>query len=430
MHIAYQVWGDGPIDLVLVWGLFSHCEMFWEDPAMAAFLEGLGRFARVVQFDKRGTGMSDAVAGIPTLEERMDDVRIVMQAEGIERAAIFGESEGGPMSCLFAATYPERVSHLILFGPLVSLVNDGDFDGAFAPEIFPTFLDGMVEAWGTGMMAGLAMPSRQDMAFAQELTARFERYALTKGAFKRLMQANAEIKIGPVLGLITTPTLVLHRRDDGITGVVHGRYYADRIPGATFVELVGADHYVASGDATAVLRETERFISGTDAPDDINVDRVLATVLFTDIVASTETASRLGDKQWREVLDHHDSLVRREVERNRGRVIKTTGDGALATFDGPARAVRSAQSIADQVRRLGIEIRAGVHTGEVELRGDDVGGLGVHIGARVSSLAGAGQVYVSRTVVDLVVGSGLEFADAGVHTLKGVPGEWAVFAAR
>ena len=429
LHIAYQVWGAGPIDLVLVWGLFSHCELFWDDPQMAEFLEGLGRFARVAQFDKRGTGMSDSISGIPTLEERMDDVRIVMDAAGMERAAIFGESEGASMACLFAATFPDRASHLVLFGPLVRLVNDAEFDGAFPSDTFPALLESMVDSWGTGMLSSLAMPSSEDQEYARELGARFERFALNKGAFKRLMLANAELDVRRVLGAITQPTLVMHRIDDAITGVVHGRDYAARIAGAELIEMAGADHYVAAGDAGAVLREIERFVGGHPpiAPE-LHIDRVLATVVFTDIVASTETASRLGDEKWRALLDEHDRLVRQEVERHRGRLISISGDGVLATFDGPARAIRSAQSIAESVRRLGIDIRAGVHTGEIELRGEDVGGLGVHIGSRVSALAGPGQVLVSRTVVDLVVGSGLTFADAGTHTLKGVPGEWPLFA--
>jgi class 3 adenylate cyclase len=428
LHIAYQTWGDGPLDLVLVWGTFSHCELFWEDPPMAEFLERLGRFARVVQFDKRGTGMSDAIPGIPTLEERMDDVRIVMDAVGIERAAIFGESEGSPMACLFAATYPDRVSHLALYGPLVRLVNDDEFSGGFAPEVFASFLDALVETWGTGTMSSVAMPSRADQQFATEMSARFERFALTKGGFRALMEANAEIDVRPVLPLITQPTLIVHRKGDALVSIANAHDYAARIPGAELIELDGIDHYVAAGDFDTVLRHVERFLAGGTAAHDLDVDRVLSTVVFTDIVASTETASRLGDKKWRGLLDDHDRLVRQEVERHRGQLIKTTGDGALATFDGPARAVRSAQSIADGVRRLGIEVRAGVHPGEVELRGDDVGGLGVHIGARVSALAGPGQVLVSRTVVDLVAGSGLAFADAGTHALKGVPGDWALFA--
>jgi class 3 adenylate cyclase len=431
LHIAYQVWGEGPVDLVLVWGTFSHCELFWEDPPMAEFLERLGRFARVVQFDKRGTGLSDAIEGVPTLEQRMDDLRIVMDETGIGRAVVFGESEGGPMSCLFAATYPERVSQLILYGPLVRLVNDEHCDFGLPAEGFDEWLDAVVEEWGTGAMSAVAMPSRTDHAFLREMGARFERFALTRGAFRQLYQANADMDIRPVLPAVSSPTLVLHRAGDVMVSVEQGRYAARHIPGARLVEVPGIDHYVAAGDTTAVLDEIERFVRGDEgAPSAAaaDVDRILATVVFTDIVGSTDTATRLGDSRWRTVLDEHDQLVRHEVEQHRGRVIKTTGDGALATFDGPARAVRSAQAIAIGARRLGIEVRAGVHTGEVELRGDDIGGLGVHIGARVAALADPSQVLVSRTVVDLVAGSGLRFADAGTHVLKGVPGEWSVFA--
>ncbi|MEY2568285.1 MAG: hypothetical protein QOE35_2814 [Actinomycetota bacterium] len=429
LHIAYQVWGEGPVDLVLVWGTFSHCELFWEDPPMARFLSELGRFARVVQFDKRGTGMSDAMDGIPTLEERMDDVRIVMDAVGMERAALFGESEGGPMCCLFTATFPERVSHLVLYAPLAQMLSGGEFTAGFAPEVWPAWLDGMVDAWGTGAMAAVAMPSRSREVFAMELGARFERIALNRGAFRKLMDANAEIRIAPVLPAVNAPTLVIHRAGDQLLSIEHGRFLAKRIAGARLVELEGIDHYVAAGDFGPIIRETRAFITGTDSEPEADIDRVLATVLFTDIVRSTETASELGDRRWRQVLDDHDRLISDEVARSRGRLIKTTGDGALATFDGPARAVRCAQSIAVGVRRLGLDVRAGVHTGEVELRGEDVGGIGVHIGARVASAADAGQVLVSRTVVDLVVGSGLHFTDAGIHTLKGVPGEWSLYLA-
>ncbi|MEO7429945.1 MAG: adenylate/guanylate cyclase domain-containing protein, partial [Acidimicrobiales bacterium] len=429
LHIAYQVWGSGPTDLVLVWGTFSHCELFWEDPPMAEFLARLGGFARVVQFDKRGTGMSDAVRDVPTLEERMDDVRIVMDAAGVERAAVFGESEGGPMSCLFAATFPSRVSHLILYGPLVRLINTDDFTAGFEEDVFATLLEGMVDTWGTGLMSSVAMPSRVDQEYAQQLGARFERFALTRGGFKSLMQANAEMDIRPVFPAITQPTLVLHRTGDAFVSVEQGRYAASRIDGAQFIELEGIDHYVAAGDAESVVREVQRFVAGDDADGtlDVDLDRILATVVFTDIVGSTETATRLGDSKWRTLLDDHDCLVRQEIERHRGRLVKTTGDGVLATFDGPARAVRAAQAIAQGARRLGLEIRAGVHTGEVELRGDDVGGVGVHIGARVAALAAPNRVLVSRTVVDLVAGSGLQFAPSGTHSLKGVPGEWPLF---
>jgi class 3 adenylate cyclase len=428
LHIAYQVWGDGPIDLVLIWGTFSHCELFWDDPGMSRFLDALGRFARVIQFDKRGTGLSDRSDRIPTLEERMDDVRIVMNAAASERAVIFGESEGGPLACMFAATYPERVSQLVLFGPLVRLINDDDFDAGFDAAQFESILEWMVETWGTGKGWALAAPSMfaADPG-AVETAARFERAALSPGAMRDLMRANCLMDIRPVLPTITTPTLVLHRVDDRFVSVGQGRYMAAHIPGARYVELDGEDHYIAAGDVDAVLREVRGFVTGT-ADETEDVDRILATVLFTDIVGSTETAAELGDRRWTQVLDDHDRLVRSVVEKARGRVVKTTGDGALATFDGPARAVRAADAIVQQVRALGIDVRAGVHIGEVELRGSDIGGIGVHIGARVSGLADAGQVLVSRTVVDLVVGSGLEFADAGTHALKGVPGEWQLYA--
>jgi class 3 adenylate cyclase/alpha-beta hydrolase superfamily lysophospholipase len=427
LHIAYQTWGDGPLDLVLIWGLFSHCELFWEDPEMAHFLESLGSVARVVQFDKRGTGMSDAIVGIPTLDERMDDVRIVMDAVGFERAALFGESEGGPMSCLFAATYPERVSRLVLYAPLLSLVDRDGVAGMAAESEFDALLASIVEQWGTGMVSKLGMPSRMDDPFASELCARFERLALTRGAFRDLMKSNGKIDIAPVLPLVTVPTLVLHRDHDQLLPSEHGRYYAEHIANAEFVELSGIDHYVGAGDVDAVAAEIRRFVTGA-ADTGQQSDRVLATVLFTDIVESTARAAGLGDDKWRRLLDEHDRIIAGEVGRARGRVVKTTGDGALAIFDGPARAVRCAAAIASAVRRLGVEVRAGVHTGEIEVRGDDVGGLAVHIGSRIASKAEANEVLASRTVVDLVVGSGITFTDRGEHELKGVPGSWRVFA--
>jgi class 3 adenylate cyclase len=430
LNIAYQVWGDGPIDLVLVWGTFSHCELFWDDPAMARFLEGLGRFARVVQFDKRGTGLSDSIVGIPTLEERMDDVRIVMDAVGSERAALLGESEGAPMSCLFAATFPERVSHLVLIGPLVRFINDEDFNEGWDASAFAAILESMAQSWGTGQAMTIAAPTRANDPRAIEMGARLERQALSPGAFRALMEANTRIDIRPVLPSVAVPTLVLHKTGDMLVNVGQGRYTAAHIPGARYVELEGVDHYVAAGDDGRMLQEIRSFLTDGNADSLTDVDRVLSTVLFTDIVKSTETAVAMGDRRWTELLDDHDRLVRDEVGRARGHVVKTTGDGALATFDGPARAVRAADAIVKGVRSLGIDARAGVHTGEVELRGADVGGVGVHIGARVSALAHAGQVMVSRTVVDLVAGSGLVFDEAGSHKLKGVPGEWQLYSLR
>lgn len=395
---------------------------------MARFLEDLGSFARVVQFDKRGTGMSDAITGIPTLEERMDDVRIVTEALGMDRVVILGESEGGPMSCLFAATFPERVSQLVLYAPLMSWVAQDDFPEAIPAESAEAWVDMLAEQWGEGVVSEFGMPSRVGDTSSRELCARFERFALSRGAFRQLMRANTQIDIRPVLPLVHVPALVLHRGEDRLVTREHGRYYADHIKDAHFVELVGIDHYVGAGDWQSVAREVRQFLTGTLSTDDEDVERVLATVMFTDIVDSTATAVRLGDRKWKQMLDEHDRLVATEVQRARGRVVKTTGDGALALFDGPARAVRCAASVLRAVRGLGIEARAGLHTGEVERRGDDVGGIAVHIGARVTSTAHASQVLVSRTVVDLVTGSGINFEDMGEHELKGVPGTWKLFA--
>lgn len=428
LHIAYQVWGDGPLSLVLVWGLFSHCQLFWEDPPMARFLEELGKFARVVQFDRRGTGMSDAVSGIPTLEERMDDVRIVTRAADMEQVAILGESEGGPMSCLFAASFPDRVSRLVLYAPLMSWTARDDFPEGVQPEAADELIDAVAEQWGTGAASEFGMPSRTGDPASRDLCARFERMALTRGAFRQLMRANMRIDIRPVLPLIRVPTLVVHRGNDQLVSPAHGRYYASHIADAQFVEKDGIDHYVGAGDWASIADETRRFLTGENESIEHDLDRVLSTVMFTDIVDSTATAARLGDRRWRRLLDEHDRLVAAEVERGRGRLVKSTGDGALALFDGPARAVRCAQATLSGVGRLGLAARAGVHTGEVELRGDDVGGLAVHIGARVASAAQAGQVLVSSTVTDLVAGSRIEFTDWGEHELKGVPGTWRLFA--
>lgn len=428
LHIVYQVWGEGPVDMVLVWGLFSHCELFWEDPPMARFLDGLSRFARVVQFDKRGTGMSDATVGVPSLEERMDDVRIVMDEVGINEAILFGESEGGPMCCLFAATFPERAAKLVLYAPLVRVISDDDFPYGWTQEVFDSLLPAMVDEWGTGAMSELGMPSRTTEPAAKELCARFERMALSRGGFRDLMLANSRMDIRPVLPLVRVPTFVIHRTDDTLVPADNGRYAAAHIPGAEFVGVPGVDHYVGAGDFDAVAREVRRFVTGRVEESEDDVDRVLSTVLFTDIVDSTANAARLGDRRWKELLDAHDHVVAGEVERAHGRIVKTTGDGVLALFDGPARAVRCARSALSAIRRLGIEARAGVHTGEVELREKDVGGLAVHIGARVASAADGGQVLVSRTVVDLVAGSGLQFDELGEFELKGVPGSWKLFA--
>jgi class 3 adenylate cyclase len=405
----------------------SHVELFWEDPFAAYFLERLASFSRLILFDKRGCGLSDRVSGQPSLEQRMDDVRAVMDAVGSERAAIFGESEGGPMSMMFAATYPERTAALVLYGAFVRWVDDS-FEGAFHPDRFESRVTEMVKNWGTGRVVEWFGPTYG--SFGEEVLreggGRFERAAFSPGAFEELMRLNAQLDARPIAGGIRVPTLVLHRRDDQVVDVRQGRWLGKHIPGARYVELEGSDHVPQVGDPDAVIRHTEEFLTGqppTEPPD-----RVLATVLFTDIVGSTDRASELGDARWSDLLRRHNSLVRTTLQRHRGHEIKTMGDGFLATFDGPARAIRCALEIVRSNASAAIPVRAGLHTGEIELLGEDIGGIGVHIAQRVSTVANGGEVLVSQTVKDLVAGSGIDFADRGERELKGVPGQWRLFA--
>jgi class 3 adenylate cyclase len=425
LHIAYQVLGEGSVDLVLVPGFVSNLDAAWMDPGYARFLRGLASFARLILFDKRGTGLSDPVVGAPTLEDRMDDVRAVMDAVGSERAAFFGLSEGGPMSLLFAATYPDRTTGLILYGtfavgPLVANDNPG---GPRWTEV-DTWLTDVIGHWGEGRTLRFFNPSvAGDPAFRRGW-ARFERAALSPGMARALWQLVASIDVRHVLPAIRVPTLVIRRSGDFMPVELH-RHLAETIAGAQYVELEG-DHIPNTGDVEAIVDEVRAFLTGVrEGP---RVDRVLATVLFTDIVGSTERAATLGDRHWRDVLESHQQLVRGELARFRGHEVKTLGDGFLATFDGPARAIRSAVAIRDGVRRLGIEIKGGLHTGECELMDDDVGGIAVHIGARVAASASPGEILVSSTVKDLVAGSGLRFVDRGARSLHGVPGEWRLFA--
>jgi class 3 adenylate cyclase len=428
VSIAYQLVGNGPLDLVLVPGWVSHLDCSWEYPRFADFGRRLASFSRAIFFDKRGSGLSDRIPGVATLEERMDDVRAVLDALGSKRAALLGVSEGGPMSVLFAATYPERTSALVLYGTMAKFTASADYPWGFPGESFEEFVGTLIGSWGrpdSPVIPLLAPTLAGDKRF-REFWARFERAAASPGAFAGLMRMNAEIDVRHVLPTIRVPTLVLHRTGDSAVSVDQGRYIAERIPGAKYVELSGTDHMPAAGDFNALVDEIEEFLTGVrPVPES---DRVLATVLFTDIVRSTERAATLGDRAWRALLDTHHGIVRRELERHRGREIKTAGDGFLATFDGPARAIRCACAIRDGVRSLGIEIRAGLHTGECELMGDDVGGIAVHIGARVAASAAPSEVLVSQTVKDLVAGSGLRFVDRNVHSLHGVPGEWRLFA--
>ena len=427
--IAYQVLGEGPPDLVFVPGWVSHLDMDWE-VGLGDFVKRLASFSRVIRFDKRGTGLSDRVpaCGLPTLEERMDDVRAVMEAVGSERAALFAVSEGGPMCVLFAATYPQRTAALILYGSHATVGLPGDTGLRVRMVEGPGGLAEEVEAeWGEGFGFEYFAPSFSGVDGARELWARYQRAAASPAAAAATIRMSFASDVSEVLPSIHVPTLVLHRRGDQAVHVVYGRHLAAHIPDARYVELDGADHFWHVGDTESILAAIEEFLTGT-APVPATAERVLATVLFTDIVGSTDRAIELGDLGWRKLLDEHDALVRRQLERFRGREVNTTGDGFLASFDGPARAIHCACAVVDSAGALGIKLRAGLHTGECELRGDDLGGIAVHIAARVAALAGPGEVVVSGAVPPLVVGAPIEFVDRGGHPLKGVPGEWRLFS--
>lgn len=426
VHIAYQVVGESGPDLVLVPGWVSHVEYAWEDPSFSRFLRRLASFCRLILLDRRGTGLSDRVADLPSLEERMDDVRAVMDAAGCKRATLFGISEGGPMCMVFAATYPQRTAALILCGTAARMIRGPDYPIGIPADAFSEFAERIGAGWGTGVSVDVFAPSvAEDKAFRRSW-ARFERFAVSPAGIQTLMRSLHETDARHVLPVVKVPTLVLQRQGDLAMRVEGARYIAEHIAGAKYVELPGPDHFPWVGDSDAILDEIQEFVTGERTVRD--TDRVLATILFTDIAGSTARAAKMGDQRWRDLLNSHDALARREFTRFGGREVKTVGDGFLATFDGPARAIRCACAIRDSVRSLGIEIRAGLHTGECELIGEDVGGIAVHIGARVAASATAGQVLVSGTVKDLVAGSGLRFTDRGARRLQGVPGEWRLFA--
>jgi pimeloyl-ACP methyl ester carboxylesterase len=426
VSIAYQVVGEGPRDLVVVPGWLSNVEVFWEEPSAVRFIESLARFSRVILFDKRGTGLSDRVPDIPGLETRMDDVRAVMDAVGSERAALFGYSEGGPMCVLFAATYPDRVSALITHGSYARRVRSSDHPWMPVLEDWERFIESTVKGWGGPVGLAERAPSRmRDEAFVQ-WWARFTRMSASPASSAQVLRMNTQIDVRRILPSVRVPTLLLHPTGDRVVPVEASRYMAEHIPGAKLVELPGIDHLPFADNAEHVLREIRSFLG--ELPTEAEPDRVLATVVFADIVGSTERAVALGDRRWRELLGGFHTAVRREVGRFRGREIDSAGDGVLAAFDGPARAVRAACAVGEAVRPLGVTVRAGVHTGECEVLGNKLAGIAVHIGARVASVAGPDEVLVSSTVRDLVAGSGLAFADRGLHTLKGVPGDWHLFA--
>ncbi len=426
VHLAYQVVGEGPLDLVFLPGLFTHLEYQWEEPSSAKFLERLAAFSRLILFDPRGTGLSDRAPELPIADHQMDDVNAVLDVIGSERAALLGLSQGGPMAALYAATYPQRVSALILYGSYPSARVRPDFPWGRSAEWLEDYARTLDQAWGMGALLPTMAPSRADDPAFRDWWARYERLSSAPGNALAYYRMNVQTDVRHVLPTIRLPTLLLHRRDDAFRPIETSRYMAEQIPDAKLVELEGVDHLPFVGDSQAVVDEIQEFLTGVRSPPES--DRVLATVLFTDIVGSTQRVAELGDREWTDLLERHHRVVRRHLQRFRGRDVDTAGDGFLATFDGPARAIKCAVAIGEEIRELGMEIRAGLHTGEVELVGSDVRGIAVHIGARVAALAGPGEVLVSNTVRDLVAGSGIDFEDRGSHTLKGVPGEWEVLA--
>ena len=425
VNIAYQVVGDAPRDLVVVPGWISNIDVFWEEPHVARFLERLASFSRLILFDKRGTGLSDRVTDMPNLETRMDDVRAVMDAASSAHAALFGYSEGGPMCALFAATYPERTTALIMGGSYARRMWAPDYTWGTPRDTWEDFLDAVVRDWGGTVGLDERAPSLASDAYFRDWWARYVRQSASPSAGRAIWSTIADIDIRHVLPAIRVPTLIIHNTGDRTVPVEGSRYMAERIPGAKYVELSGVDHVPYAGNPDAILDEIEEFLTGVRRGPE--PDRVLATVLFTDIVDATRKAVELGDRAWRDLLETHHGLVRERLVRFRGREIDTAGDGFLAAFDGPARAVRAACAIVEDVRRLGLEVRAGLHTGECEVSGPKLTGVAVHIGARIAALARGGEVLVSNTVKDLVAGSGLRFEDRGVQNLKGA-GEWHLYA--
>jgi len=425
VDIAWTVTGDGPVDIVYVAGFISHLDLARELSVYGTLLGRLDRVGRVLAFDKRGTGLSGRDLGFGSLAERSDDIRVVMDAAGWERAHLFGVSEGGPLSLLFAATYPERVRSLVLYGSFACLLPDDDpksaaFDSA-------RFLDYVEQNWGNGQVLGALVHAPPDPAIIDQL-GRYERACASPRLAVEIMRSNLAIDARPILSAISAPVLVVHRRDDPIVGIAAARAMAGALRNVRLVEIAGDMHCAWDAREWApALDVIEEFLTGA-APTAGELDRTLATVMFTDIVDSTRSAAEIGDHVWRDVLDRHDSETRRAVERYGGRVVKHTGDGTVATFDSPARAVHCARTLRDALSREGITIRAGLHTGEIERRGDDIAGISVHLGARIAALAQPNEVLVSRTVRDLVEGSDLRFDDRGQHALKGIPTEWQVYA--
>ena len=426
--IAYQVIGEGSRDLVLAPGWIFNLEVVWEQPAFESFMRRLTGIFRVIIFDKRGTGLSDRSVVTSTMEERMDDLRAVMDAVGSEKASVMGWSEGANIAAMFAATYPDRVEGLILYAGAARYASAPDYPIGFDAERVEAARDLFRNHWGEGLAAYIAAPSRADDEAFRRWFGRYERLTVSPGGAEAMLEANLTIDTTEMLKLVRSPTLVLHNTGDQLLPVEASRYIAELVPGSKLVELPGDDHLFWFSNPDEVVGEIEQFLLGSRSPQ--QQERVLATVLFTDIVRSTEHAGSVGDARWREMLEAHERLTREQLAHFRGELIETTGDGILATFDGPARAVLCATRLCTGMDRAGLQLRAGVHTGEIELRGDHIGGLAVHIAARIMSVASAGEVVTSRTVKDLAVGAGIDFADKGPHELKGLAEPWDLFTAK
>jgi class 3 adenylate cyclase len=427
LHIAYITAGEGqPIDVMWIPPWISQVEYLWSERSLSRVMDRITTFARLITFDRRGSGLSDPFWGAPTLEDQMDDLIAVMDAAGSERVAVFGTLEGGPMATLFAATYPERVSALVLYATFARATWAPGYDWAWPAELRDQQMEELIAQWGEGRVVAAVAPSEMDDPAFMEWAGRLERLAAAPSTIRRIFDLIGEFDVRDVLPSIRVPTLVMHRRNDSFIKIEHSRYIAQQIPGARYVELEGTDSMFSLGDSDALIGEIEEHFTG--ARHEHEPDRMLATVLFTDICDSTRRAAEMGDRGWRFLLERHDALFRQALDRHRGRVVKRTGDGFLATFDGPARAIRCAASVAEAMGSLGIEVRAGLHTGELEVMDGDLGGLAVHIAARVMDAASPSEVLVSGTVKDLVVGSGIDFEERGERQLRGVPGEWRLFA--
>jgi class 3 adenylate cyclase len=431
INVAYQRFGGGPLDIVYVSNWVWAVDLIWDFPA-TGWWEALGQMGQTIQFDMPGTGSSDPLPSskLGTLEEWMDTVGVVLDAEGVEQATLVAQDFGGPMAMLFAAAHPERVSSLILIGTTARLYAAPDYPAGYPLEMRDSGIEWWERIWGTGQQLRLTAPTLARDEELIRLMARYERLAIPRGTVRQVFSLIADLDVRHVLSSIHVPTLVLHREEDRWLSSAHGRYLAENIPGARYVGVPGNDHMPWSGDISHMIDEIRDFlgVAAGEAPD--VHDRILATVLFTDIVSSTERAADLGDRRWSELLDRHDSMVRTELERWKGREVKATGDGFLATFDGPGKAISAATAIRQGAHRLGIDIRAGLHVGEVELRGEDIGGIAVHAAARIMSSADPGEILASSTVKDLVIGSDTRFDDRGARSLKGVPGEWRLHAVR